>query len=192
MEFLDYNQTLEEAKTFGVIERPQGEDRMRFDLTHTPPHTTEAQAVVFAPEGQAPQDEPASRVVTCPRDQLAELVDTIIHKVHLNQVALIPAQNWGGIVNLVAFDLATEEAWNDIDAEASLHKNTRNPLMIESQHMHLVKKFIAALLEHGDSPEHDLSIVALGAPLVIELIHPGALRVACGSPAVADNLASAV
>jgi len=191
MEFLDYNQMLDEAKSFGVIERPQGEHHMRFGLTAAPPHTVEAQTVLFAPPGQATDIDPDARVVACPREQLAELTDTIIHKVHLKQVALIPVHSWGEIVNLVAFDLASEEAWNDIDAEASLHQNTRNPLLIDSRNMHLVQRIIAALLEHGEHAEHDLTIVAIGAPLLIELNQPGELRVICGSEAVADNLASA-
>jgi len=188
MEFLDYNQTLEAIGEFGVVERPEG-DAMRFELTAKPPHAPEVQTLVIGPDAEA---APGQRAMACPTENLPATLESLLHKVHVQEVAVIPTTSWGAILDLIAFKLADEEHWNEIDAEASLHKNTRNPLVIDANDMRLTRKLLEALIENGESEEHNASIVATGAPLVIEFHQPGSLRIQCGNPATADALAETV
>ena len=187
MEFLDHTEFLIALRPVGVRETTEG-DSTSFTLTSDTHAGLTPSAVVFA-NAVAPDDPRPSVWVSTPASALPDVIDSILHKEHLNEVALCPARTWGPIVDLVAFDLADDQRWNDIDAEVALHLHTRDPLMFSREDHRLVRRFAAQTVEHGEPGAHDLSVVAVGAPIVMNLVQTGRLTVWCGNPAIADVVA---
>ena len=111
---------------------------------------------------------------------------------HINESVLIPVGTWGAIINAVVFDLAGEESWLEIDAEASLHQNGRDPPLVSAREQQVLSAMISSLMTNAEGVDQDLTIAGLGAPLLIEVSHSGALRIMCGSAAIADELAKAI
>lgn len=203
MEFILHNELLETIKPLGMQE-VTARGLTRFILKPTTAQAWSPRTIQFGigesdRELDPPGDgsggtgvSPIIRVVSADADALPSLIDSIIHKEHLNEVALFPATEWRPIVDQVAFDLAGDEHWNDIDAEAALHLHSRDPLLVESKHIRLVKKIAASVLAGGTPGAHDFSIVALGAPLVMNFEQRGRLTVWCSNDAMADVVARLV
>ncbi|TVQ33983.1 MAG: hypothetical protein EA376_00945 [Phycisphaeraceae bacterium] len=154
-------------KSWGVVERPDG-DIMRFALEATPKVAPQIYRLVVGPDASEATDGETHIEVDPAR--LPEFVEGAIHLTHLNEVVLVPVTTWGAIVNITAYDLATDDSWLEIDAEASLHQNRRDPLAVDSRDMHILTAMTKALMEHADSPNEDLAILATGASLVMELM----------------------
>lgn len=190
MEFFDYNRACQELKGIGIVPEPVGE-AVRFNLAKVPRVSPEVHAIVISDGSEIADAPEGAERRTVGRDRLPQLAEDLVHVVHLDEVLLIPVRKWGGVVNLVAFDLAEDESWLSIDAEASLHQNGRDPLQLGPPDMPLVSAMCKSLLEHGEGDEEaDLTIVATGAPLVIEFRCAGALVVRCGHAGIRDTLLS--
>ena len=95
------------------------------------------------------------------KSRVPQLAEDLIHTLHLDEVLLIPARTWGSVVNLIAYELAEDESWLSVDAEASLHQNGRDPLQLGPPDLSLVTAMCEALMKHGENEDADLCIVAL-------------------------------
>lgn len=185
MEFFDYKRACQELKGLGILPDEQGES-VRFTLGQ---HDDGDSAAIVIGDTSLIADPPAGADHTPgEREQIPQLAEDLIHMLHLDEVFIIPVKQWGGVVNLVAFDLAEDESWLSIDAEAAIHQNSHNPLQIGPHDMGLIPSLCRALMEHGENDEADLTIVATGAPLIIEFRHQGALLVHCGHAGMRDTL----
>lgn len=183
MEFLEYNQALKELRAIGVVERADGELR-RFGLDL--PNDSDVTTLVFAPE--QPGDLNGARFVKMDTDKLPEFVERVCHANHIPEVMVIPAGIWRKIIDLIAFDLAADSAWLEIDAEASLHQNGRDPLLVNSADMHVIRAMTSALIEHADDAEDDVTVAPTQAPMIFEFRCKGELEVVCPSAAIADEI----
>lgn len=164
---------------------------MRFGLRGgASKHAGAVCAVDFAPAGSPePADEPAAwRRLSVPAGDLAATTEALVARAHLGEIALIPASRWRGFLDLAAFELAEDQAWLEVDAEASLHQNGRDPLVLLASSRHVVSTVAGALFKVASGPEHDLTIVGMDAPIIIELRHEPRLRLICSSEGVADNI----
>jgi len=167
VEFLDYSPTFQALKSWGVAERPDG-DITRFTLEPIPKVAPQIHTLIIGEDESEAKD--GAVFIKAEPSRLPDMVEGVIHLSHLNEVVLVPVATWGAIVNITAFDLATDESWLEIDAEASLHQNRRDPLAVDSRDMHILPAMTRALLEHADSPSEDLAIIATGASLVMEVV----------------------
>jgi len=197
VEFLEYKAFVDELRTGHVV--PSGHaDLTRFSI-ETPDDTdnprVQIHRLLFAPAALCGDVGEGVRVIETPAEQVPERLDALIHAARLPEVAIIPAGLWRTVMDLVAYELATDESWLDVDAEASLHLNTRDPLLLLPPDLHILRTLASALLTAvqnagGGEPAQDLSIVAPGSAMVFELDHRGAIRVQCANGNVADHLAS--
>lgn len=197
MEFVRFDNACDELKHFGVA--PVADDEsdgsvLRFAMRSVPKITPRVLSVVVRAEDLP--DDPASddgaAVVRTTKDRLPEIAESALHMLHLDEVMLIPTGTWGDIINLVAFDLATDEIWLSIDAEASLHQTRRDPLVLGAAEMSLVATMGSSLLKNGENDKTNLTIAATGAPLLLELSCKGILRVWCAHEEVRDHLTEIV
>lgn len=191
VEFLEYAQTVRELGAMGIASRQEG-DLMRFEVRSKPQVAPEVRRLVIGPAdelGDTPED---TRRFEVDRVRIPGMAERLLHKIHITEAVLLPVGTWGAVVNAVVFDLATDESWLEIDAEASLHQNGRDPLLVSARDMHILRAMIEALMKNGEGRNQDLAIAAVGAPLLIEVRHEGVLHIWCGSPAIADELAKAV
>ncbi len=187
MEFLQHKEFIESLRTGGMVERVSG-GLARYEIVAE--HAGLSPRVVIFGAGGADADPAGSRRVEAPAASLPKLIEGIIHKEHLAEVALCPAGAWGPIVDLLAFELAADEHWNEIDAEIALNLRTRNPLILDGPDLRLCRKIAGTILEQGEPGAHDFAVVALGAPVAINVEQRGRLVVWCGNPAIADVVAS--
>jgi len=197
VEFVRFQSACDELKHFGVAplqDSASDGSVLRFTMRAVPKVTPRVLKVLVRTEGDENDGgaDADTTVVTADRDRLPDLAESALHMMHLDEVMLIPTGTWGDIINLVAFDLATDETWLSIDAEASLHQTRRDPLVISAAEMGLVSTMAASLLKNGEGEKTNLTIAATGAPLLLELSCKGALRVWCSHEEVRDHLTEIV
>ena len=175
MEFLSHDKSIGNLETLGVIaEGGEGEDSpMRFRLDV---EDAEEASIGPAPSGDAP------RSLKADGGSLAELLDAALHAFHLQDVMVVPALPWRALLDLIAFDMAADEAWQDIDAEANLHARSRDPLLFSPDERETLLGIVRAALEHGEGAAGEFTILAVGSPVVIGVRSPGELRLSCPAP----------
>lgn len=182
MEFLPYAHVRRALLELGVTERIEG-DRLCFALREGEGRNgAKPRSVVFDPRGVAGEGR-----VPMERERLGRCAERLLHRAHVNEFAMMPAARWRPILDAIAFDLASNDAWLEVDADASLHQNTREPLVMAARNHGLVRAVIDSLIRNADGEEFDLSIVALDTPLVLEWRGVGALALQCPG-ALADGL----
>lgn len=183
MEFLSYDDVRTRFASLHITEDAVGETvRLRLDLADAP-----VSRVVFGtPHGEPKKDD---RTLEREKSDLPATVDGVLHRLHINEIALIPVGTWRSALDLAAFDLATDEQWTEFEAEASMHMNGRDALMFKSSDYSVALKIVAAVMEHGESHDADLTIVSLETPFVIDICHAGGLSVYCANESIADEVA---
>jgi hypothetical protein len=185
VEFIDYDEALQLLREQGVREAPEGEERVCLelkgggDIVHLHLACTES--------GSAPHG--AANLVSVDKDRLPGAVEDIIHKLRLSQVLLIPVSKWRHVFDAVAFSMAENEDWQAVDTTAAVALNTRDPLLCEPGDFHTISDLIKALLGDADRPEQGLMIATTAAPVMVELVPDGAVRISIGNQALADEVA---
>lgn len=187
LEFVSHEETVDLFDEFGIERIPDGEDRVYLRMQ-------DAQGVVHlhlaCRDTKAPPLKGAS-LVHVEKDHLPRMVDHIIHLLRLNQMLLIPVGKWRKVFDAVAFSLATNEAWQEMDAAATVELNTRDPLLCEPADFHTVMALIGALLRDAEAADQGLMCVATASPVLVEIVPDGAVRLSLGSPVLADEVAEA-
>jgi hypothetical protein len=143
-------------------------------------HVTTADADVTPENG--------AQVVTVEAERLPATVEGIIHKLHLNQVLLIPVGKWRSVFDAVAFSLADNEDWQEMDATATVELNGRDPLLCEPGDFQTVIALMRALLQDAENPDQALMLTTPTAPLLVEVVPDGAIRISLGNQAMADEI----
>ncbi|MEM1423639.1 MAG: hypothetical protein AAGH64_06510 [Planctomycetota bacterium] len=129
------------------------------------------------------------RTIDRDREAIVPTVDGVLHRLHLNEIGVLPSGEWRGVLDLAAFELATDEAWNDFEAEAAMHMNGRDVLMFRSSEYSILRTIVKAMVENGDAPGHDLIMLSLDTPFLMRLAHTGGLVVWCANESIADEVA---
>ena len=185
MEFVDYGDALELLKEQGIREVLDGDDRFGLELN-------EREGIVhmhLACSESRTDPRGGVDVVSIEKDRLPGVVEHILHKLHLAQVLLIPVAKWRKVFDAVAFSMAENEEWRAVDTAATVALNTRDPLLCVPGDFHMIKALIKALLSDADSPDQGLMITTTAAPVMVELVPDGAVRITVGNPALADEVA---
>jgi hypothetical protein len=179
---------LDLLKEQGIQESPEGEDLVYLVLTGT---ETVVHLHLACSESTSEPREGAD-VVALEKDRLPGAVDHILHKLHLSQVLMIPISKWRNVFDAVAFSMTENEDWQAIDAQATVELNTRDPLFCEAGDFQTVSALMRALLDDADAPEQGLMLTTTEAPLLVEVIPDGAVRVTMGNQVMADEVAEAL
>jgi hypothetical protein len=122
-------------------------------------------------------------------ERLPDVIDRLMHKLHHSQLLLIPVGKWRSVFDVVAFSLAGNEEWQQIDAAATVELNSRDPLLADTGDLHLLCDLVKALLHDSEKPDQGLMMMSLGQPVVVEIVPTGGLRLSFGNQATADELA---
>lgn len=184
MEFVDHGETIEALKEHGIREVPDGEHLTRLVMDDSP----EVAHLHMACSDSTAAPHEGADVVPVEKDRLPDAVEHLLHKLHLSQVLLIPVGKWRKVFDAVAFSLADNEDWQAVDTAATVVLNTRDPLLAEPADFHTITALIRALLRDAESPDQGLMITTTGAPVMIELIPDGAVRISIGNPVLADEV----
>lgn len=176
MEFVVYQDVLPGMQELGVVEVEDADGLSRLELE---PGKNLKVIHVKCPASRVEPYPEASMVVDRSREEIERLLQHILHRLHIAEVLVIPVSCWREVINCVAYDLASDEAWQEMDAVSAIHQNTRNPLAVTPAEYHVLYEMVVSLFNNGSGPRHDLVITSDVAPLLIEVFHDGALSLTC-------------
>jgi hypothetical protein len=187
VEFVGYPEVLPRLREHGLEEFEDPDGCVRLEM----PATEGTRSLhVKAPTSHV-VPYPEAEVFECDKEELAELVGQFLSRMYLSEVLIVPVSTWREIIDCVAYDLASDEDWLEMDAISAVHQNTRNALAVTRAETSVTVEMIRALLKNADSPRQDLCIVSEVTPLLVEVFHDGAVCVSC-LEGVAEELARIV
>ncbi|MEM1165705.1 MAG: hypothetical protein AAGI30_05375 [Planctomycetota bacterium] len=186
MEFLDYSQTAEQLGRGGLRLSEHGEDETSL-LDIAVSHDELRTLVITASGGTPPSDLPCDASIEAGED-LGQAGEAVLALMHLAETLVFPTGRWRDVLDVAAFELASQDRWLDIDSEATLHQNRRDPLLIPPADKHILGVLMRACADLGEGPGSNLLVTSFDAPLVIQSHHEGYLLVQCVSDPVLDNL----
>lgn len=131
-----------------------------------------------------------STVVSVERDRLPDVISHLIHRLHLPQVLLIPVGKWRKVFDAVAFSLAENEDWQEVDTMATVELNTRDPLLCEPADFHTIEALVRALMNDATDPDQGFAMTCTTTPMLVEILPDGAVRMSIGNPVLADEVAA--
>lgn len=187
MEFISENEVYEVLKEFGIERVQVNDDRIELQM-----HSDDSivQFHLASKESKAtPHD--GSKTITIEKERLSNVVEHMLHLMHVTQILLIPLGKWRSVFDAVAFSLAESEAWQAVDAAATVELNRRDPLLCEPADFSTINELISALFNDAESPDQGLMLVSSSAPILIEIVPDGALRVSIGNQVLADEVSEA-
>lgn len=184
MEFVSHDDVAELLDDHGIEEIVEGTDRVFLRMT-------ESDGVVhvhLADTACACKPYQGAQSVAIEKARLTATLEHILRALRLHQVAAIPVGKWRKVFDAVAFSLANNHAWQEMDAAATVELNTRDPLLCDPADMHLLFEMIGALLNDAQSPDQGLMLLATTSPVLVEVVPEGAVRISVGSQALADEV----
>lgn len=192
MEFVSYDEAMEVLSELGVVESVATEERLQLELADSEDvvhlHLTSAtDGPGNGPPATQPVRDGTERLIVA-SERLPDVIEHLINKLGLMQVLLIPIGKWQRVFDAVAFSLAENEHWQEIDAMASLSLHTRDPLLCEPGDLHTVRDLVAAILTDADSPDQGIMITSTNSPVMVELHPDGSLWISVGNPVLADEI----
>lgn len=181
MDFLAYAKALPVIEKLGV-EADEQDGMVQFTIVDDRSCTLNIGA-------NPPDSEQADRTLDASTESLPRMCDEVFHALNINEVALVPRTSWREVLDLTAFDMATVERWLDIDAEASLHQNSRDPLFVSRDEHETLETMVRSLLTNAEKPAQSISVLASGGTaLVVDVLPPDRLYAQCVGKGVADRI----
>ena len=112
VEFISENEVYEVLKEFGI-------ERVSVDDDHVELQMHSDDSIVrfhLASEGTKATPHDGSETITIEKERLSNVVEHMLHLLHVTQILLIPLGKWRSVFDAVAFSLAESEAWQAVDA----------------------------------------------------------------------------
>ncbi|TVQ54872.1 MAG: hypothetical protein EA377_04460 [Phycisphaerales bacterium] len=187
MEFVSESEVNEVLSSQGIEHDPRGDEKIFLKMNagdeHVRLHLSTAESPVEPADG--------ATVISVEMERLPQVIEHIIHLLHMDQILLVPVGKWRKVFDAVAFSLAENEDWQEIDAAATVELNTRDPLLCEPQDFHTLIALIGALMNDADSEGQGMLMISPAAPILIEVNPAGAIRIDLGNQVLADELEDA-
>ena len=188
MEFLQFDRawktlTSEEVVTLNG-ESPTDLDILQIDYDER----RQAHRTVFANQPDHEVDVADAEKLSVPREKAGEVLEHILHKLHLAPLLILPIGKWRPVFDLITTALMENEQWMAIDAEATIELNTRDPLMCEPRDLHLLKEMANVILRDGEELPQGISIAAIQAPILVEVEPKSGILLTIGNEGLADEV----
>lgn len=188
MEFLEFDRawrTLSEEDVVTLSGDPPAElPAMQIDYDER----RAAHRTIFASRPGHETDVADAEVLEIPRDRAGEVLEHILHKLHVAPLLILPIGRWRAVFDVVTPALADNEQWVAIDSEATVELNTRDPLMCDLRDLHLLRALVDTVLAHAETLEQGISIAAIKAPLLVEIEPAGGVLLTIGNESLADEV----
>lgn len=188
MEFLEFDRawrTLSEEDVVTLTGDPPAElaaMQIDYDERRAAHHT------IFASRPDHETDVADAEVLEIPRDRAGEVLEHILHKLHLAPLLILPIGRWRAVFDVVTPALTKNDQWVAIDSAATVELNTRDPLVCELRDLHLLRAVVDAVLNHAETLEQGISIAAVQAPLLVEIEPAGGVLLTIGNEGLADEV----
>ena len=181
MDFLDFNEAWSSLTPLKVIRLETSTDE-----AFRPGIEDSDELVIFDIMGTTPDADAIPLEI--PADRAADALEAMVHKLHLAPLILFPIGRWRNVIDAISFELADNEAWQELDSSSIVALNTHDPLMCEPQDLHLVHDILACIMKVGENPLQGVTLAALGKPLLICAEPPGNLRIELGRESLAAEV----
>lgn len=188
MEFLEFDRawrTLSEEDVVTLTGDPPAElaaMQIDYDERRAAHHT------IFASRPDHETDVADAEVLEISRDRAGEVLEHILHKLHLAPLLILPIGRWRAVFDVVTPALTENDQWVAIDSAATVELNTRDPLVCELRDLHLLRAVVDAVLNHAETLEQGISIAAVQAPLLVEIEPAGGVLLTIGNEGLADEV----
>lgn len=188
MEFVDETEVLDILSEMSIKPIADGE-LVRLSMADN----AEAVHLLIQAEGSdaAPSNGVEIETINVPSDELPAIIEHILHALHLNQVVLVPVSKWRAVFDAVAFSMAENEDWQEIDATATIELNKRDPLLCEAGDFNTLIALVRALMSDAEDESQTLILTSTTSPLIVEIVPKGIIRIALGNRVLADEVAEA-
>jgi len=188
LEFLDFDRAWRTLSEEDVVtlngDAPADLDALQIDYDER----RDAHRTIFAPRPGHEPDVVDAEVLEIPRERAGEVLEHILHKLHLAPMLILPIGRWREVFDVVTPVLAENDQWMAIDSEATIELNTRDPLICEPRDLHLLRAVVECLLEHSETLGQGISIAAVQAPLLVEVEPAGGILLTIGNEGLADEV----
>jgi len=186
VEFVAASEVTPVLKQQGIRESSRTEDCVHLELVGN----DQTVHLHFACKESSAEPREGATVVTIDRSRIPEVVSHLIHRLGLPQVLLIPVGKWRKVFDAVAFSLAENEDWQEVDAMATVELNTRDPLLCEPADFHTLEALVQALMNDASEQDQGLVMTTTITPMLVEILPDGAVRMSIGNPVLADEVAA--
>lgn len=186
VEFVEQSEVAALLRDIGLSSVPEGDDKIFLRLDSEVPGESVVRVHVVASDVDVAADEGAS-VVTVEHDQIAATVNTVVNRLHLDQALLIPIGKWRNVFDAVAFGLAENEEWQEVDAMASVELNSRDPLLCGPADFGTLQALIEAIYRDAEEEGQGFMITSTSSPVLVMIVPEGAARLTFGSQVIADE-----
>jgi hypothetical protein len=182
VEFIDLDEAWADLRRQGVVKVVDSPKELRLELDG------DAAVVMDIATEDHPEvgDLPAT-IRRVPRGVVANFVEAIVHKMHLQQTYAIPVGRWREIFDAVSDGMAGNAAWREVDTSASIEMNKRDPLVFGPANAHTLRDLVKTLLHTAKDSNHGLTLCSDGAPLVLEIMPRGEMVVFAGHGSLAKQ-----
>ena len=145
MEFVTFEEAWSLLRRLGVTKVTDAPNEMRFELADSPSVVVIDVAADDHPEIKSLPPE-VRRVA---RNAIANFVEALVHKMHLQRTYVIPIGKWRQIFEAVSHGMVSNAAWRGVDTSASVELNTRDPLQFNLADAHTLRDLIKVILRDG-------------------------------------------
>ena len=183
MEFVTFEEAWSLLRRLGVTKVTDAPNEMRFELADSP----SVVVIDVAANDHVDIKSLPKEVRRVERNAIANFVEALVHKMHLQRTYVIPIGKWRQIFEAVSHGMVSNAAWRGVDTSASVELNTRDPLQFNLADAHTLRDLIKVILRDGRGIEHGITLCSDGAPLVIEVMPAGEMIIFAGRPDLAKQ-----
>jgi hypothetical protein len=188
LEFLQFDRAWQTLTSEEVVtlsgEPPADLDILQIDYDER----RSAHRTVFANKPDHDLDVADAEKLSIPREKAGEVLEHILHKLHLAPLLILPIGKWRPVFDLITNALTHNEQWMAIDAEATIELNTRDPLLCEPRDLHLLREMATVILRDGVELAQGISIAAIQSPILVEVEPLGGILLTIGNEGLADEV----
>jgi hypothetical protein len=188
LEFLQFDRAWQTLTSEEVVtlsgEPPADLDILQIDYDER----RSAHRTVFANKPDHDLDVADAEKLSIPREKAGEVLEHILHKLHLAPLLILPIGKWRPVFDLITNALTHNEQWMAIDAEATIELNTRDPLLCEPRDLHLLREMATVILRDGVELAQGISIAAIQSPILVEVEPLGGILLTICNEGLADEV----
>jgi hypothetical protein len=189
VEFVDLNDQWRDAwrqiRARGVVEtRPGAPDT---EVVLDP--VQRAASLLVGPQPAKGRKAAGVTYVAVPLDRAAQVVEVVLHKLHVAPLFVLPDGKWRSVFEIVSPGLAENPHWQEIDALASVELNTRDPLRCDPKDLHLLRDVMRVIVAHTDDAGdgRGVTVLSSGQSLVVKVAPSRPIELSFGSAQVAEQ-----
>ena len=127
-------------------------------------------------------------ILDIPREKSAEVLQHILHKLHISPLLLLPIGKWRNLFEVVSPNLLDNPTWMELDTSATIELNTRDPLHFDFRELHTLTAAVNAILMHAQTLEQGCSVATTAAPVLVEVDPTSGVLITLGNPSLAAEV----